>query len=180
MSCCWPGSRALVCWQVRRRPYLFVGWFWFVGLLVPVIGLVQVGSQARADRYTYLPLIGLFVMLAWGLHDLLPRRRLLLAGLAAAVLLVCLGLTRQQVRYWDNNLALWEHTVAVTGDNAIARIVYGKALMERGDMEGADEQFRRRLGSSRSASRCCSSSAVPASISSAGTKPTTASRMRIG
>ena len=66
---------ALFLWQARRRPYLAVGWFWYLGMLVPVIGLVQVGGQAMADRYTYLPLVGIFVMLAWSLSELAGRWR---------------------------------------------------------------------------------------------------------
>ena len=94
---------AAVCWAIRSRPYLAVGWLWFLGTLVPVIGLVQVGNQARADRYTYVPLIGLFVLLVWGACDLFgPRRKTVLAALAAAVLVACVFLTRSQVCYWAN------------------------------------------------------------------------------
>src|SRR5439155_14567605 len=80
----------LVCWQARRRPFGLVGWLWFLGTLVPVLGLVQIGSQARADRFTYVPLIGLFAMIVWGLRDLVPgwwRLAPLLVALAACVVL---------------------------------------------------------------------------------------------
>jgi protein O-mannosyl-transferase len=102
----------------RRAPYLAVGWFWYLGTLVPVIGIVQVGAQAYADRYTYVPLIGIFLALSWGGADLLMRwsfrDRSLIAGAAASVaLLACALLTWLQVHYWDNGIALWEHAVLV-------------------------------------------------------------------
>src|SRR5207248_6032585 len=86
----------------RKRPYLLVGWCWFLGMLVPVIGLIQVGSQAMADRYTYLPLIGLFAALAFGLGDSVLRawRGQLVAGLAVAA---CLLLTERQLHFWRNS-----------------------------------------------------------------------------
>ncbi len=135
------GITAVVCWQARSRPYLLVGWLWYLGTLVPVIGIVQVGSQPRADRYTYVPLIGVFVMLAWGLPDLFPKRLGLLTALTAGVLLICLLLTRAQVRYWETDLWLWEHAVTVTADNPRARIAYGSALLREGDIEGARLQM---------------------------------------
>ncbi len=107
----------------RRGPYAPVGWFWYLGTLVPVIGLLQVGRQAMADRYTYLPLTGLFIVVAWSLPDLVPRRHrgALLAVPAAAALLLLAGLTRQQARHWRDSTALFEHSLAVTGDNVLAR-----------------------------------------------------------
>ena len=132
---------AVVCWQARSRPYLPVGWFWYLGTLVPVIGIVQVGFHARADRYTYVPLIGVFVMLAWGLPDLFPKRLGLLAALTAAALVVCLLLTRAQVRHWEKDLSLWEHTLAVTPKNSYARVAYGSALLIEGEVEEARLQL---------------------------------------
>ena len=136
---------AVVCWQARSRPYLPVGWFWYLGTLVPVIGIVQVGVQARADRYTYVPLIGVFVMLAWGLPDLFPKRLGLLAALTAAALVVCLLLTRAQVRHWEKDLSLWEQAVAATTDNPRARIAYGSALLGEGDVERARPELLKGL-----------------------------------
>ncbi|MFL5339967.1 MAG: glycosyltransferase family 39 protein [Gemmataceae bacterium] len=104
----------------RRCPYLVVGWFWYLGTLVPMIGLVQVGEQARADRYTYLPLIGIFIIVAFGLSDLLRSRRFpraLLFAAAIAVILACATLTWKQIGYWHDSRALWAHAVAVTADN---------------------------------------------------------------
>jgi tetratricopeptide (TPR) repeat protein len=124
---------------LRSRPHVAVGWFWYLATLVPVIGLVQVGSQARADRYTYIPLIGVFVAVVWGLWEGLPRRRRLL-GLSIVALLVlptCMILTWTQIDYWRNSLALWEHTLAVTSDNPVAHTEYAFALVETGRDEEA-------------------------------------------
>jgi tetratricopeptide (TPR) repeat protein len=126
-----------VCWLARSRPYLAVGWSWYLGTLVPVLGLVQVGDQARADRYTYIPLIGLFIMLTWGIRDLFPRHQRALAVLAGGVILACFFVTRAQVRHWETDLALWEHTVAVTKDNALARINYAVALFRKGRLDAS-------------------------------------------
>ncbi len=107
-----------VVWLRRRAPYLAVGWFWYLGTLVPVIGLVQVGAQAYADRYTYVPLVGIFIALAWGAGDLLARlslrdRHVVAAAAATLVLLACTLLTWLQVYYWHDSVALWEHAMMV-------------------------------------------------------------------
>jgi lipopolysaccharide biosynthesis regulator YciM len=109
---------AVVIWLWRRAPYLAVGWFWYLGTLVPVIGLVQVGAQAYADRYTYVPLIGIFIALVWGGADLLARwssrdRYAVASAAAAVVLLACTLLTWLQVHYWHDAIPLWEHALAV-------------------------------------------------------------------
>jgi protein O-mannosyl-transferase len=124
-----------LCWQLRTRPYLAVGWFWFLGTLVPVIGLVQVGAQARADRYTYVPHIGLFLMLVWGLSDLLSRRRVVGIVLTAAVLTICVVLTRFQVDVWATNLGFWTHAVAVRPDSVRSRDNLARALAIEGRYE---------------------------------------------
>lgn len=108
---------------VRRRnaqPYLAVGWFWYLGTLVPVIGLIQVGGQSSADRYMYLPMIGLTIMLAWGVTDLLKQRPQALALAAAAACLACVVLTCYQVSYWQDSGTLFRHAVDVTTGNYIA------------------------------------------------------------
>jgi protein O-mannosyl-transferase len=115
--------------MVRTRPYLLVGWLWFLGTLAPVIGIVQIGDQSRADRYLYFPHIGLFLAVVWGLGDLLPARRPVLFGLVALLLLApCVLLTHKQISCWENDLTLWEHARAVTEDNTVARTNYGQAL----------------------------------------------------
>jgi cytochrome c-type biogenesis protein CcmH/NrfG len=120
---------------VLSRPYLAVGWFWYLGTLVPVIGLVQVGMQARADRYTYIPMVGISIMLAWGMAEIMskwPRAR---TALQAVSVLVCLGwlaVTWTQVPYWQNSVALFEHAIAATGSNFIAETNLGVVLAEQG------------------------------------------------
>jgi tetratricopeptide (TPR) repeat protein len=111
---------ALALTAAPRCPYLAVGWLWFVGMLVPVIGLVQVGSQALADRYTYLPHIGLFLLLVWGGHDLLARRgweRRLGPVLAGGVVAACVLVTNLQTSYWSDSVTLWKHAAEVTVPN---------------------------------------------------------------
>ena len=109
--------------SARRHPYLLVGWFWFLGLLVPVLGLVQVGVQAMADRYTYLPLVGIFILLAWGGTECLAAWRLPpRAGVAAAALLLilCAAVTRSQLRFWRNTETIFTRAIAVTRNNWVA------------------------------------------------------------
>jgi tetratricopeptide (TPR) repeat protein len=136
---------ALAWWLRRRRPYVAVGWLWYLGTLVPVIGLVQVGHQAHADRYTYVPLVGLFLLLVWGAGDAVERLRVprLAAGLgAAAVLAACVGLTRGQLSYWTDSLVLWRHAYAVTPDNPFPHFGQALALEARGQYAEAEEQYR--------------------------------------
>jgi protein O-mannosyl-transferase len=136
-----------VLWGARRgRRYLAVGWFWYLGTLVPVIGLVQVGSQSMADRYTYLPLVGLFVITAWGAADLaasIRNSRKLLVPLAGTVLLVCILLTTWQVPWWSDNVTLFQHAVDVTEENALAHAALGNALDAQQDRKGAIEHLLR-------------------------------------
>jgi hypothetical protein len=137
------GVTLLVLLRGRRFPYLPVGWLWYLGTLVPVIGLVQVGDQARADRYTYVPLIGIFVMLTWGVADLARHWHWErpAAVVAVAVLVVLASLSSIQVGYWQNDLLLWQHTVNVAPPSALAHNLLGLALRDRGDLEGARLQF---------------------------------------
>jgi tetratricopeptide (TPR) repeat protein len=128
----------LVVWGSKRFPYLMVGWLWYVGTLVPVIGLVQVGGQAMADRYSYIPLIGLFIIIAWGMTDLsrfVPARNYWLIGVAAAVLIALTMTARRQLSYWQNSITLFEHTLAVTDDNAIAHNNLGAVLVGKGRLD---------------------------------------------
>jgi tetratricopeptide (TPR) repeat protein len=107
----------------RQLPFLPAGWFWYLGTLVPVIGLVQVGSQSIADRYTYLPLIGVFIMFAWGASHLTTRLRLsggVVAGVAAVILCACAAMSVRQARFWQNSGTLFSHAVAVTENNYVA------------------------------------------------------------
>lgn len=106
----------------RGRPWLLFGWFWFLGTLVPVIGLVQVGSQSMADRYTYIPLIGIFVIVAWAMGEWAEKRGQTRAavGIAAVALAACMGLTAVQVGYWKDSESLFKHDIKVTGYNYLA------------------------------------------------------------
>jgi hypothetical protein len=135
-------SAAAVC-LARRLPYLFVGWFWYLGTLVPVIGLVQVGGQAHADRYSYVPLIGVFVALAWGLGDLAALARRPWPGFVAAALAVgvCGLLARWQIAHWRDGVALWEQARRVSPDDSFVLSNLGTALLERGDTDAALAQF---------------------------------------
>jgi len=122
---------ALAVWQIRRYPYLAVGWFWYLGTLIPVIGLVHVGDIAHADRYTYVPLIGIFVALIWGIGDLtaaFPRLRYALIGTSVAALLALAVTTARDVSYWRNGIAISEHSIAVTGSNPLMERSLGETF----------------------------------------------------
>lgn len=137
---------AFALWTLRTRPYVLVGWLWFLGTLVPVIGIVRVGDQAMADRFTYLPHIGLFVALAWGASDLVSWRagaRRLLVPLAAAAVLACVVVTRAQVSHWRDSVTLFEHALAVTERNHVAEMNLSGALLARGEGEAAIGHARR-------------------------------------
>jgi len=125
---------ALSLWRAREHPYLFTGWFWFLGTLVPVIGLVQVGVQSMADRYLYLPSIGLFITIVWSISELFPHppQRKLLAVLGAIALTGCLAVASLQLRYWQNSVKLFLHAVAVTTENYAAEVCLGEALENGG------------------------------------------------
>jgi tetratricopeptide (TPR) repeat protein len=131
---------ALAVVERRRRPWLLVGWLWFAGMLVPTLGLVQVGVQAFADRYTYLPMLGLALALVWTVADAALRSRpLRVAALTAlALALGALGVaTRAQVGVWRDTVSLFEHALAVTRDNGFAHRELGVALAARGELERA-------------------------------------------
>ena len=132
----------------RTRPYLVVGWLWYLGMLVPVIGLVQVGMQAMADRYTYLPLIGLWILLIWGAGDVVAQRagRSIVAASAAIVCLAaCAFLCRQQLRYWRNSGTLFEHALQVTDRNTVAYINLGTYWFSQGKFEEALANYQKSL-----------------------------------
>ena len=135
---------------------LFTGWFWYVGMLVPVIGLVQVGEQARADRYTYLPQIGLYVVIAWGIPDLIlsitrrERNRsrgyaLLCAATSAMIVILLSWRAFVQTSYWKNSEVLWNHALAVTGDNDVAHNNLGNLFLQRRELDSARSHFETAL-----------------------------------
>jgi protein O-mannosyl-transferase len=132
----------------RRYPYLLVGWIWYLVTLLPVIGLIQVGEQSRADRYTYVPLIGIFILVAWGVSHLVAIRRYrgIELGIAAGILICILTiLARRQVRYWESDLSLWEHAVQEMPRNYFARTNLGTAFVTRGDLDAAIDQYTEAL-----------------------------------
>ena len=141
--------------KYREHRYLPVGWFWYLGTMVPMIGLVQVGNQAMADRYAYLPLLGIFVMVVWGATDLagtghaapdaaashrVPPK--LLGAVAACIVLGLVVIAHVQLSYWDDDLKLWTHTLSVTGPNFVAENNVGATLAQQGRYEEAIAHLR--------------------------------------
>jgi tetratricopeptide (TPR) repeat protein len=142
------GITAFCLFQRRSRPYLIVGWLWFLGTLVPVIGLVQVGGQTMADRYFYIPSIGLFIAVVFGLADIAKARRVapsLSAAIASAVLLVLAILTNAQIRRWRDSLTLFQHALAVTPPNLPVKYNLGLALARSGRYDEAAAHFEKAL-----------------------------------
>ena len=127
----------------RRRGWLLTGWGWYLVTLLPVIGLVQVGSQARADRYTYIPLVGVFLLLCWGAKELLPRRALVPVSAGALGLLSIV--TFVQVGYWRSSIDLFQHAVDVTEGNAVAHATLSSALAKAGRSDEAREHLKQAL-----------------------------------
>jgi tetratricopeptide (TPR) repeat protein len=132
----WSG---IILWRAQTNPYLFTGWFWFLGTLVPTIGLVQVGAQSMADRYMYLPAIGLFILVVWGLNDFLgwrPHWRRILAVATGTVLVGslvgCLYYTRIQLSYWQNSIKLFTHAIEADPNNFVAYTCLGETLTDLG------------------------------------------------
>lgn len=133
-------------WKLRSRPYLLAGWLFFLGTLVPVIGLVQVGSQAMADRYVYIPCLGIFVMAAFGAADLADWKKLGRVPRAVActsILLALSALSYRQIGYWNDSLTLWSHALAVTQNNFVAEDGVGGALVQQGRADEAYLHFQR-------------------------------------
>jgi protein O-mannosyl-transferase len=133
-----------IVWLLRSHRYLFVGWCWFLGTLVPVIGVVAVGMQAMADRYAYLPFIGLFVAVVWGVREIARWRGLPAGWLAApsVLILAMLGtLTFRQISYWHDGETMWRHTLSLTERNTIAHDGLGYTLAEEGRVDEAIAEY---------------------------------------
>lgn len=162
LACFYPYPDAFQWWQVggsffllvsiswfavrfaRSYPFLIIGWLWYLGTLVPVIGLVKIGAYAMADRYSYVPLIGISVILAWGVPALLsnkPYRKVVYTGLGVFTIVLCLVMTWFQVRVWQNQYTLFSHAVEVTSDNYLAHNGLGRALKKQGELDEATNQF---------------------------------------
>jgi hypothetical protein len=138
----------LVVREALRRPYLATGWFWFLGMMVPVIGLVQVGGQSMADRYAYIPLVGVYVIVAWGVPDLLRQWRspaIVSVALAAVALSTLSSVTWKQVGYWRNSVTLFDHTLSVTRGNWMVHTLEGVLFAREGKHGLAEEHYRAAL-----------------------------------
>ena len=158
------GLTALAIRFARRAPYLAFGWLWYLVTLVPVIGLVQVGNQAMADRYTYVPLIGLFILVAWGIPDLLPGRSIppkerrkraeppavrlwrtirtmILAVVAAMAILALMVVARKQVGFWKDSATVFRHSIAVIKNNYLAEHELGACLVKSGELDEGVKHF---------------------------------------
>jgi protein O-mannosyl-transferase len=137
---------SLTLFSIKKHPFAVVGWFWYLATLVPMIGLVQIGAHALADRYTYVPLIGLFIVLAWAMPDGIKLQWRQYAAAVSFTILILLGyLSSLQTGYWLNDLTLFRHAIDVTRDNYVAESIYGSALMEKGRTQEALRHFRRSL-----------------------------------
>src|SRR5208282_1590438 len=129
----------------RRRPFL-VGWFWFLGTLVPMIGLVDIGVHAMADRYAYIPLLGIFVIVSWGAADLIKRWHVptAVSAAATAVILLALGVAlHRQVSFWSDNVTLWTHTLEITPPNFTAEENLALAMIAQGRVQEALPHLQR-------------------------------------
>jgi tetratricopeptide (TPR) repeat protein len=134
--------------MARKLPYFPVGWFWYLGMLVPVIGLVQAGDQSHADRYTYLPQIGLYLVIAWGVNDLTApwrHRRQLLGMVACGVMIILMVCAWKQTTYWRDGESLWRHTIACTSENYTAQNNLGYVLAAQGRTSEAIEHYQKAL-----------------------------------
>jgi protein O-mannosyl-transferase len=139
------GVSALLFVKRRRYPFLLMGWLWYGGTLVPVIGLVQTGAHAMADRFTYLPSLGVLILVVWGVYELSRHWRYGMIALSLAVtaaIVLCLALTRQQLGYWKDSEALFRHALEVTENNDLAHNNLGTALDQKGQTDEAIRQYR--------------------------------------
>ena len=143
------GGFSWFAWSSRHRfPYLLTGWLWFIGTLVPVIGIVQVGGQALADRYTYIPSIGFFIIIAWGIKDFLSlrtsyKRSLALAGMSTIIVLSILCYL--QVQHWKDGITLFQHALSVQENNSLAHGCLGTTLIQQQNPEQAEKHLTRAL-----------------------------------
>lgn len=131
-------------WKSKSRPWIMIGYFWFLGTLVPVIGFVQVGSQAMADRYTYIPFIGLFLIITWEISELLKTvffRKILLSTFSVLFIWLMLKMTQYQVAYWKNSLTLFHHSVSVTGNNTLVHYFLGDHYLLYEDYDKAIDHY---------------------------------------
>ena len=139
------GISVLLFVKQRRYPFLLMGWLWFCGTLVPVIGLMQAGEQAMADRFTYVPSLGVLILAIWGAYELTRRWRyqvIVLSVAGSAAIVLCIGLTRQQLGHWKDNETLFRHALEVTENNYFAHKALGDALLKKGQTDEAINQYQ--------------------------------------
>lgn len=139
---------AIVITLAAKHPYLAFGWFWYVGTLVPVIGIIKVGSYSVADRFTYIPLIGIFIMVAWGAHELLknvPLREKILSGAGGIIVVALMVFSSLQVQYWRNTTMLFQHALDVTKNNTVMHYFMGNFLFREGNVDQAIRHYREAL-----------------------------------
>jgi tetratricopeptide (TPR) repeat protein len=132
----------------RQAPFFIVGWLWYLGTLVPVIGIVQVGSQAFADRYTYIPLIGIFITIVWGIPALVPNRqyyKLIITLCSVAIIALFTATTWLQIKTWANSDTLFEHALKIDPDNYLAHTYLGDNLEKRGEIKKAFEHYTKAI-----------------------------------
>ncbi len=137
-------TAAVIRW-LRSRPYVAVGWWWYLGTLIPVIGLVQAGDQAMADRYSYIPSVGIFIAVAWGLRDasaVWPRARPAIVCLAAAVVVMLTATAWNQTRYWRDSITLYEHSLSVIGGDPLLHYNLANELREQGRLDDAVRHYQ--------------------------------------
>jgi tetratricopeptide (TPR) repeat protein len=139
------GLSVFVAVMRRRQPYLLTGWLWYLGTLVPVIGLVQAGSQSMADRYSYIPSIGILMVLVWGAHQMTKswhHQGVILGTTGGVLVLACIVLTRHQIGYWKDDVSVWQRAVAVTENNYGAHNMLGRTWFSQGRMDEAIREFQ--------------------------------------
>jgi tetratricopeptide (TPR) repeat protein len=148
LSCLLVGITLLVIVYRRSRPYLFVGWLWYLVMLLPVIGIVQVGLQGHADRYTYLPSIGIVIAIVWAVRDLTVgwrSRRIVLAPVTIVIVVALMLLSWRQTTHWHDTEALWTYTLKISPNNDVAHAGLAGIQLVRGDLENASSHYRRAL-----------------------------------
>jgi protein O-mannosyl-transferase len=137
------GLSAVALWQRRKQPWILVGWLWYLAMLLPVVGIIQVGVQSHADRYTYLPQIGIYVALTWLVAEWVGKR--LAAGLMTVVIVVLMACAWKQTTYWQNSETVWTRSLSCTTDNYVAEANLGSALCEDGMVDEAIAHFQKAL-----------------------------------
>jgi protein O-mannosyl-transferase len=136
----------LAVWQIKKRPYLTVGWFWYLGTLVPAIGLIHVGDISHADRYTYVPMIGILIAVVWGVAELGRRQPALRYGFVAAAattVLILAVITTRDVYYWHDGVSISERSLSITGPNCLMERSLGEAFYNEGHMDKALDHLTR-------------------------------------